>query len=173
MKRLINQSLESERLRLLPLTAEELAASLENYEKMQLDLGLNITEAALEEELEYAMKVRLRKVLEDVRNYMWLTNWAIVNKEINKIVGFIMIKGLPNENGEVIVGYGIDEGYRRNGYAVEALKRLDEWIFENPKAAFVIADTEKTNIASHKVLIGAGAVRYKETDELIWWKISR
>ena len=173
MKRLENKSLESERLRLLPLTAEELAVALEDYEKMQTDLRLNITEATLDEELKYAMKVRLRKVLEDVKNYMWLTNWAIVNKERNKIVGFIMIKGLPNENGEVIVGYGIDEGYRRNGYATEAIKILKEWIFENPKAAFVIVDTEKTNIASHKVLINVGAVKYKETDELVWWKISR
>jgi RimJ/RimL family protein N-acetyltransferase len=51
-----------------------------------------------------------------------------------------------NEIGEVIVGYAIEEKYRRNRYAAEALKGLTEWIFENPKALCVTADTEKTNI---------------------------
>lgn len=82
-----------------------------------------------------------------------------------------MLKGYPNENGEVIVGYAIEEKYRRNGYATEALKGLTEWFFENPKALCVIADTENTNIPSHKVLENVGAVKYKETDELTWWKI--
>lgn len=84
-----------------------------------------------------------------------------------------MIKGYPNENGEVIVGYGIEDNYRNRGFATEALKGLIEWIFENPKALFVIGDTEKANIPSHKVLENAGAIKYKETDELIWWKIER
>jgi len=82
-----------------------------------------------------------------------------------------MIKGYPNENGEVIVGYGIDEKYRNRRYATEALKGLTKWIFEEPKALFVIGDTEKANIASHKVLENVGAIKYNETDELIWWKI--
>lgn len=82
-----------------------------------------------------------------------------------------MLKGYPNENGEVIVGYGIEKNHRQKGYATEALKGLTEWVFENPKALCVIADTEKTNIPSHKVLKNLGAIKYKETDELIWWKI--
>ncbi len=45
--------------------------------------------------------------------------------------------------------------------------------FGNPKVISVIADTEKTNIPLHKLLEHAGTVQYKETDELIWWKIER
>lgn len=165
---------ETERLKLVPLQSKHLALSLEDYGKMQSDLGLRISKTILDEGMQYAMKVRLRKVLEDTQNYLWLTNWAIVHKEENVIIGFIMIKGYPNENGEVIVGYGIDEDkYRRNGYATEALKGLTKWIFENPKAMCIIADTEKTNIPSHKVLQKVGAVKYKETDELVWWKIEK
>lgn len=82
-----------------------------------------------------------------------------------------MIKGYPNKSGEVIVGYGIEEKYRRNGYATESLKRLIKWIFGNPKALCVIADTEKTNKPFHKVLENLGAIIYKEIDELVWWKI--
>lgn len=169
----LNRNLEAERLILLPLQSNQLALAVEDYGKMQSDLQLRISKTTLDEEMKYAMKIRLKKVLADADNYLWLTNWAIIHKEEKQIIGFIMIKGCPNENGEVIVGYGIDENYRRNGYATEALQRLNQWIFENPKALFVIADTEKMNIASHKVLENVGAVKYKETDELVWWRIQR
>ncbi|MDF2881185.1 MAG: acetyltransferase [Clostridiaceae bacterium] len=169
----INQELKTERLSLLPLQSHQLVLSLEDYVKMQTDLGLKVNNTTLDEEMQYAMKVRLRKVLEDVENYLWLTNWAIVHKEEKQIIGFIMLKGYPNEIGEVTVGYGIEERYRRNGYATEALKALTQWIFKNPRALFVIADTEKTNIPSHKVLENVGAVKYKETNEIVWWRVER
>ena len=165
--------LETERLYLFPLNSNNLALSIENYGKMETNLGLRVTDTILDDEMKYAMQVRLRKVLEDEENYLWLTNWAVVFIEENRIIGFVMIKGYPNENGEVTVGYGINEKYRRNGYATEALRGLTEWIFGNPKSLCVIADTEKRNIPSHKVLENVGAVKYKETDELIWWKIQK
>ncbi len=165
--------LETERLKLIPLQAQHLHLAVDNYGQMETELGVRVTTTILDGEMKYAMKVRLRKVLEDEKNYLWLTNWAVVLKEENQIIGFIMIKGYPNKNGEVIVGYGIEEKYRKNGYATEALKGLIQWIFENPKAKQVIADTEKENVASHKVLENSGAVKYKETDELIWWKIQK
>ena len=81
--------LETERLDLLPLQACNLALSVENYGEMETGLGLNVTNTILDEEMQHAMKVRLRKVLEDRENYLWLTNWAIVLKEENRIIGFI------------------------------------------------------------------------------------
>ena len=166
--------LETERLNLLPLQAHSLSLSLVDYSKMQMELGLKVNKAILDdEEMQYAMKVRLTKVLENIDNYLWFTNWAIVLKEEKLIIGYIILKGLPNELGEVIVGYDIDEKYRRKGYAKEALGKMLQWIFTNPRALSVIADTEKTNIPSCKLLEHIGAVPYKETDELIWWKINK
>lgn len=162
---------ETERLELLPLDSNNLFLSTKNFQYMEKNLGLSITDTKLDEEMRYAMEVRLKKVLADEENYLWLTNWAVVLKEKNCIVGFIMIKGCPNETGEVIVGYGIEQKYRCKGYASEALKGLTDWIFKNPKAEYVIADTEKINVPSHKVLENAGAEAYKETEELIWWRI--
>ncbi|GFZ30238.1 N-acetyltransferase [Clostridium zeae] len=169
----MNHSLETERLIILPLQSHQLALALEDYAKMQTDLRLNLVNTTLDEDMKYAMKVRLRKVLEDANNYLWLTNWAIIHKEENQIIGFIILKGCPNELGEVIVGYVIDESHQRKGYAREALKTLLQWIFENPKALYVIADTEKANMPSNKLLENLGAVRYKENDEIIWWKIEK
>ena len=170
---LIKDKIETERLILLPLKPHNLSLALENYEKMQMDLGLKVSNRALDESDQYAMKVRLRKVLENIDNYLFLTNWAIILKDENKIVGFIMLKGCPNENGEVIVGYGIHEEYQRKSYATEALKALSNWVFKNPRALCIVADIERDNLPSQRVLEKAGGIKFKENDELEWWKIKK
>ena len=168
------QYLESSRLHLIPLSADSLVLSFVDYARMQDELGLRIDKTVLEdEEMRYAMKVRLNKVLENPEHYLWFTNWAVVLKEERLIIGYIILKGLPNELGEVILGYQIDERYRRQGYATEAVRKMLQWIFTYPQALSVIADTEKTNTPSCRLLEHIGAVRYKETEELIWWKIQK
>lgn len=165
--------IETNRLTIIPLDSQNLAQAIDHYQELEKNIGVKVTDKKLDEEMQYAMGVRLKKVLLDERNYLWLTNWAIVLKEDNCIIGYIMIKGFPNELGEVIVGYGVDEEFRCKGYASEALRGLSEWIFCEPKAKRIIADTEKENIGSHRVLEKVGAVKYKETDELIWWEVIR
>lgn len=166
--------LETERLTLIPLQTEQLALSLIDYGKMQADLGLNINKEVLDDEdMQYAMEVRLRKVLANSDHYLWYTNWAIVLRGEKLIIGYLILKGFPNELGEVILGYDIDIKYRRKRYATEALNKITEWIFENPQSLSIIADTEKTNIPSCKLLEHIGAVPYKETEDLIWWRISK
>lgn len=173
-KKTTEKYLETERLTLIPLQAEQLALSLIDYGKMQADLGLNIIKEVIDDEdMQYAMEVRLRKVLGNSDNYLWFTNWAIVLRGEKLIIGYLILKGFPNELGEVILGYDIDEKYRRKRYATEALNKITEWIFENPQSLSIIADTEKTNIPSCKLLEHIGAVPYKETEELIWWRISK
>lgn len=166
-------NVETERLILLPLDSNHLSLSIENFQELEKKLGLTITYTKLSEEMQYAMKVRRKKVLLDESNYLWLTNWAIILKEINCIIGFIMIKGYPNEIGEVIVGYEIENEYQCKGYATEAVSGLIKWIFKDERAKCVIADTEKFNIPSHRVLEKIGAAKYKEEDELLWWRINK
>ncbi|BEP28171.1 nucleotidyltransferase family protein [Helicovermis profundi] len=164
-------NLETERVILYPLDSINLLLSLESFQELEKRLGVTITDRKLDEEMQYATKVRLKKVLEDERNYLWLTNWAIISKDKNCIVGFVTIKGCPNDMGEVTIEYGIEKEYRGNGYATEAVKKLIKWIFISPRAKYVIVDIDKVNTSSHRVLEKVGAIKYKETDELLWWKV--
>ncbi|WP_162551134.1 GNAT family N-acetyltransferase [Paenibacillus tepidiphilus] len=164
-------NLSSFRLDLTPLTSGELSLATYDYAGLEQSLGLNVTGTTLDEEMRYAMRVRLYKVLAQESNYLWLTNWAIVHREEQRIIGFLILKGSPSEQGEVIIGYVIDESHRRQGYATEAVRRICEWIFQHPRALWVVADTEKDNFASHNVLKGLGAELYRETEELYWWRI--
>lgn len=79
-----------------------------------------------------------------------------------------MIKGYPNKNGEVIIGYAMQDDYKRKGYMFEALKHLTEWIFLNADVKSIIADTLKSNLPSHKLLQKIGMVFYHEDNEWLW-----
>ncbi|WP_238652248.1 GNAT family N-acetyltransferase [Paenibacillus piscarius] len=164
------------RLALRPLTAAELALALDNYAELEQTIGLKIAPAPTlldDEDMRYAMRVRHTKVLQDEENYTWLTNWAVIHLEDQRLIGFLILKGAPNESGEVIVGYVLDERYRGQGYATEAMRQITAWIFNHPGAAWVIADTEKDNFASHRVLQHLGAEMYRETEDLLWWRVAR
>lgn len=84
-KESLSQRNRIEKNNLLPLQERNLALSVENYGEMETDLGLRVTNTILDDEMKYAMKVRLRKVREDKENYLWLTNWAVVLN--NTIIG--------------------------------------------------------------------------------------
>ncbi|WP_342562796.1 GNAT family N-acetyltransferase [Paenibacillus sp. FSL R7-0345] len=167
--------ISGKRLDLQALTAAELSAGTHSETAAMLEqtVGCKITPAILDDEMLYALKVRHAKVLQNEKHYLWYTCWAVIHREEQQIIGFLILKGLPNEQGEVIIGYVIDEGHWGKGYGTEAVRCLNEWIFSHPAAHWVIADTEPDNAASHKLLQHLGAEQYRETDELIWWRIGR
>lgn len=84
-----------------------------------------------------------------------------------------MIKGYPNENGEVLIGYVIRKEYRRQGYMEEVLKCIIEWIFLNNDVKSVIADVVKSNIPSQNLLKKLCMTLYKEDEECFWWRLDK
>lgn len=162
--------LHTERLRILPLNAENLRNLIDDPKQLAQQLSLISSDSFLDTGLQQAMKIRLAKLLEDQDHYIWYTNWLIVSKSHNCSVGGIMIKGLPNDDGEVIIGYYTLPDYQCNGFMTETIRAMKNWLLSQPVVKSVVADTEKNNIASHKVLEKAGAVLYKETAELFYWR---
>ncbi|MGR6897086.1 GNAT family N-acetyltransferase [Rummeliibacillus sp. BSL5] len=167
------KELDTERVRIVPLDAESLRLFIDDISKLQDVFHLDKSELLLDEEIKDAMKYRLSKVLIDSSNYYWHTNWLIISKELNSIIGGIMLKGLPDENGEVIIGYFTFPCYQGKGYMTETIKILASWILDQPLVKRVIADTEKENKASHKVLEKNGARLYKVTEDLYFWELSK
>ncbi|MGE7949422.1 GNAT family N-acetyltransferase [Lysinibacillus sp. NPDC093688] len=162
--------LSTKRLRLIPLTAKYLDLLINEEKTLEIELSVSSNEVFLDEELRQALKFRLLKVLEDEENYIWYTNWVIVSKEKNCIVGGVMLKGLPNEQGEVVIGYYTFPQYQGKGYMTETVRMMKDWLLRQSNVKYVIADTDKNNIASHKVLQKAGATLYSESEELYFWR---
>ncbi|GCD11506.1 GNAT family N-acetyltransferase [Clostridium tagluense] len=172
----------TQRLKIVPLDIENYRLYIENSNEMEENLGLKITNKIWDENIKGAFQYRFKKVSENKERYLWETLWIVICKEENCEIASLMIKGYPNEMGEVIIGYGTNETFQNKGYMTEAVEGLIKWIFTNPKALSIVADTEKTNIASHRVLEKNGFIKYKESvktsdegevEELVWWRLAR
>jgi ribosomal-protein-alanine N-acetyltransferase len=88
--------------------------------------------------------------------------------------GLAGFKGVPDGQGEVEIGYGIDPACQGQSYATEAVRALIAWAFQSPECTSVIApNTKRSNIASNRVLGKVGMRIYAETAEAISWRIDK
>ncbi len=165
--------LKTLRLGIVPLDSKNLNMCIEDYKEFEHAIGAVDTKIVLSEREKKIYNIRLNDVKNNPDKYVWYTVWMIILRENNHIIGNIMLKGEPNENGEVIIGYAIKRIYRCNGYMTEALESMIQWCFQNNRVKSVVADTLKENISSQKVLEKIGMKRYKEDMECYWYKISK
>ncbi|MBE6087286.1 MAG: GNAT family N-acetyltransferase [Clostridium beijerinckii] len=165
--------LKTERLTIFPLDKYNLELAINNFNEMEQNLGLTVTDKNIGIREKNVYKIRLKGVENNIINYMWFTTWVIVKIEENRVIGAIMVKGYPNKDGEVIVGYAMQDDYKRKGYMFEALKALIQWIFLNPDVKCIIADTLKNNIPSQHLLQKIGMVFFYEDEECFWWKLEK
>jgi ribosomal-protein-alanine N-acetyltransferase len=164
--------LQTERLRLIALDAENMRLSLENPQQMADNLGVQGCTSAPQGDLRAAAEQMLAGVLRDKANYLWHTHWQIVLKEQNDIIGGLCFKGPPGAKGQVEVGYGIEPPYQGQGYMSETLAEILRWALAQPGVTAVVAETSQANVASHAVLQKAGFAAYRQTGDCLWWRAS-
>jgi ribosomal-protein-alanine N-acetyltransferase len=87
----------------------------------------------------------------------------IVMKSTRKVIGSINLKGPPDENGTVEIGWRVNEDQRRRGIATRATNAVMKWVFTQPGIERVIATVPMDNVASRHV---AQQVWMRETSEL-------
>ncbi len=95
--------------------------------------------------------------------YCWYTNWQIVLKSTNSIIGTIGLGGYPDDYGSTSIGYMIYKDKQGNGYATEALTTVLNWGFAFSILKKVNADTQSSNKASQRVLLKTG-FKYTHTE---------
>ncbi|MBS6509295.1 MAG: GNAT family N-acetyltransferase [Paraclostridium bifermentans] len=161
----------TERFKIVPLNEYNLELSIINFNKMEKSLGLTVTDKNIGFREKNVFKIRLNDVKNNNSKYMWYTTWIVILKSENRIIGHIMLKGYPNEQGEVNIGYYMQEHYREKGYMSEAINKLIRWIFSNSDVKYIVADTLKTNTTSQNLLKKIGMKLYKEDDECFWWRL--
>lgn len=141
--------IESERLRIRPRTMEE------------MDKLYNLEQDA---EMKKAYSEMIDCMKENPDHEEWGANWLIELKDGTE-VGGVGFKGGPDKEGNVEVGYGIDEGYRRNGYASEAVYAVTEWALKQKGVLCVRAQTDINNEISKKVLRKNGFIENGVAEE--------
>lgn len=169
--------IETERLKLIPLTHNQLLLLRESREKMEISMGLNpsnmLIDQLWQDELADAIDTWcIPKTLLHPDKWIWYTLWETVRKDTNTSIGGFGL-GLPDENGESITGYSIDRNEQGKGYGTEALKRLCQWGFENPEVKVIWADTDADNQPSIRILLKAGFVKAGKKEGRPVFKLSR
>jgi ribosomal-protein-alanine N-acetyltransferase len=167
---------ESERLKLIPLNYEQLLQVQKNNAEPDQVPDSNFLNIQIEPHFKADAYEALQNFwLPNTRAYpdlyYWYTNWQIVLKSTDTVIGGIGFGGYPDDYGETSVGYMIDIRYRRQGFATEALHTLLKWGFNFSVLKAVNADTQLKNTASKHTLLKAG---FKETDrgnKLLYFKL--
>ncbi|MEM1486311.1 GNAT family N-acetyltransferase [Oscillospiraceae bacterium PP1C4] len=163
--------IETERLYLIPLTARQLSLLVTDIPALEQDLNCIYQGDAMEGFFLDIVKGQLDVTTTDSEHYLFHTFWQLMLKKERVIIGAADFKDVPNENGEVEIGYGIASSFQKQGYTTEAMCAMCQWALEQSGVRNVIAETDKENIASHRVLQKCGMQRYRETDDGYWWKL--
>ena len=125
-----NIEIKTERLFLRTLTEDDAALVKKNNDEFETE------EAALE---------WIRGMRHAVMFYIWIA-------ETNELIGRVYIHSKYDLNGEVEIGYGINENHRNKGYATEAAKAIVQFAFEQAEQEELVATISAENIASRRVI---------------------
>jgi [ribosomal protein S5]-alanine N-acetyltransferase len=164
--------LESPRLHIIPLDYNQLIKYARNDNSLEKELNVKPSSRTISPELKDALEQTIiPQVADPAKNYLYNTLWTIILKSENQMVGDLCIVGEPNSDGEIEIGYGTYEKYRGKGYMTEAVNALIEWAKSEPDVLFIVASTNKTNMASYRILEKNKFMKMDETDAVVKWKI--
>ena len=167
--------LQTERLRLIALTAVQLEQYLTHPDRLEKELRFPISRSNITNRVRGAIHMKLAKMaLAEQEVHPWYTYWLVVVADEPYGAGLAGFKGYPDGEGEAEIGYGIDPNYQNQGYTTEAVRAMIAWAFLNPDCRSVVApDTAKSNPASNRVLEKVGMHVYAETDDTLSWRTDK
>ena len=160
--------IRTDRLILFPYTEENL--SLFNHDLPAFEKEFGVVYHG--EELDYLLTGFLKKleteIAEDREHYLFFTEFLIVLRENDHVIGSIDYKYVP-KNGVTEVGYGMNPNYEGHGYMTEALSAFLRF-GKTLGIRTVRADTKKDNVKSQNVLKRCGFRQLNIDSELLWWE---
>ena len=162
----------TERLTIAALSLKELEWYLNDPFHLEKELGFAVSREAISEVVNRAMRIKsLKMSAAPASDHAWYTYWLVIVNAVPFGAGLAGFKGVPNERGEVEIGYGIDPAYRSRGYTTEAVSALVDWALRQPRCTSVTAETHKSNTPSIRVLQKIGMQLVSETEEAYFWEI--
>ncbi len=117
--------------------------------------GVALTDFFQTDDAMWLWRYRLRQLAEDPDSARWIAR-AVVAEPAGVVVGYAGYHGKPDEAGMVEVGYGVDEPYRRRGYARAMLTALLRRAAEEPDVRVVRATISPDNVGSLATIKGFG-----------------
>lgn len=166
--RKLPMKIETNRLSLYQLNSEEEELWLNHLEKLEQKLAISYQGEAMTGFFREIVKQQINRVSKFPSAH-FSDFWLIILRDTRTVIGSADFKTLPNESGEVEIGYGLAASFEGSGYMTEAVRALCDWALSHENVKAVSADTEDGNLKSERVLEKVGFVRtIKEKNQ--WWK---
>jgi ribosomal-protein-alanine N-acetyltransferase len=153
-------AIETARLQLVSMTVRCMRALVtRDIELAQRDLGA-VVPNHFPDTLDDLLHFRLGQLDEDPSLQRWLARAIVLTDAdgVRRAIGAIGFHGAPDEYGRLEIGYRIDPGHRRHGYAREAVEAMLRWAAEQGIVRFV-ASIRPDNEASLALAAGLGFVQ--------------
>ncbi len=163
---------ETNRLKIIPLTYPQLITYLKAGDKLEDELALTRTGRIVSEEVKDMVEHFTLPKMKGVNkhNYLFYTFWIVIDTSINIIVAELGFKGTPDKNSTIEIGYGTMAGYTGKGYMTEAVGGMLNWALEREDVKCVLAETDEKNLASIRVVQKNGFERFDKRGMMLWWR---
>jgi len=170
--------IESERLKLIPLTYQQLLLLRQDRALMETSMGLTPSFMLVDpfyyaEIIDALDNFWLPNTLAYPDKYLWYTDWELVLKTTNTSVGGMGFAGYPNDSGEAEIGYMIDGNQHNKGFATEALQTMIAWAFTHHFVKAIIVHTYADNLPSCRLLEKCKFELVENVEGLLTYRLDR
>jgi RimJ/RimL family protein N-acetyltransferase len=146
-------NLITNRLELIPLSIIEFDYLLNNLTLFEKNLSIKYEGEDFQNALHHIFSKQLDLMITHPHDSIFFALW-VIKKQVNQvIIGSLCFKDVPNKNGEIEIGYGINPRHQNMGFMTEAVNALCQFGYTLPGVHQIIAKTSRKNIASQKVLL--------------------
>jgi RimJ/RimL family protein N-acetyltransferase len=157
--------IETDDLRLVPHTPDQLLALIEQPERYEqlaaFPAAIGLREFFVSGDVSPAWIAGLRTLQ---HSDPWRLGFAVVHRESRCVIGSAGFKGPPDSERMVEIAYGIVPSFEGRGYATQAAQALVAYAVESGLVRIVRAHTLPTPNASTKVLKKCG---FKFTGDVV------
>ena len=149
---MIEKVIETERLELHHLSTEAIIELFEDKSDSAALAGRAFTNphrVLIENSGPLGWRVPQVKVDPSVNK--WFVRW-IVLKECAEVIGSTSFHGVPDAEGMIEIGLGIEEPFQNKGYAKESLKGMWSWVSRFPEVKTLRYTVSPDNLPSIAVI---------------------
>ena len=163
-------TLTTERLELQILTGDQLGLWAGDIPALEGELNCTYRAEPMEGSFRTIVEGQREKTRTDPQNAVWHSFWLLIRRSDRIVVGSADFKDVPDEDGCVELGYGLGKEYEGQGYMTEAAKAMGAWALKQPDVNFVVAETERDNLPSQRILTRCGFCP-DHGGETLWWRL--
>lgn len=100
------------------------------------------------------------------------TRAIAIHRREGVVIGDVRFEPSSRSQSEFEIGYGIARSRRKQGYAVEAVDAVIDWLFEDAGAETILAGCDAANIASVRTLRRLGFWLDSNPGQTFWWVLA-